>query len=195
MERALDVASEEFITRLRAFARRRARTEHDAEDIVQDVLTKLVQREGSVSARSAEAWLFTVTRRAIIDQARRRTPGEALPGDGSFASDIATEPSAVADLARCLEPMLLELGAEDRALLRRVDMLGESQADIARELKLSASGLKSRVQRARHRLRVVVDRCCAIEYDRRGLPIDFARRRPGSCACDGPSCGDGRESP
>jgi RNA polymerase sigma-70 factor, ECF subfamily len=186
VERAIDAASAEFIARLRAFARGRVRTDQDAEDIVQDVLAKLVQREGSVNARSAQAWLFTVTRRAIIDRARARPGDGPLPEELPPAPDIAQEPSAVADLARCLEPMLAELDAEDRALLLRVDMMGESQADVAREIGLSASGLKSRVQRARRRLRQVVDECCAVEYDRRGMPIDFARRRGGPCACDRP---------
>jgi RNA polymerase sigma-70 factor (ECF subfamily) len=180
VSRPIDAASNEFIARLRAFARRRVPTEHDAEDVVQDVLAKLVRWDDAVDARAAQAWLFTATRRAIIDRARARRDAAPLPAD---APDIAAEPSAVAELARCMEPMLAVLPTGDRALLQRVDMSGESQADLARELKLSPSGLKSRVQRARQRLRKVVDECCAVELDRRGVPVDFARRRGGPCDC------------
>ena len=49
-----------------------------------------------------------------------------------------------------------------------------------------ASTVKSRVQRARQRLREHFDRCCAIELDGRGLPHDF-KSRGGS---EYPCCGD-----
>ena len=144
--RAVDAASEEFIARLRAFARKRVRTDQDAEDVVQDVLAKLVRWDGSVEPRSAQAWLFAVTRRTIIDRARARPPEQPLPDDATPAPDIAAEPTAMAHLARCLEPMLARLEPEDRALLERFDMDGASQADLAREFGLSASGMKSRVR-------------------------------------------------
>jgi len=178
--RPIDAASGEFLARLRAFARRRVPTEQDAEDVVQEVLAKLVRWNDAVEADSAQAWLFTAVRRAIIDRARSRRDAAPLPDE---TPDPASAPSAVSELARCVEPLLAVLPAEERALLERVDMSGESQADLARELGLSASGLKSRVQRARRRLRRVVDECCAVELDRRGVPIDFAQRRGGPCDC------------
>ncbi|MBX3374063.1 MAG: sigma-70 family RNA polymerase sigma factor [Phycisphaeraceae bacterium] len=178
----------EFLTRLRAFVRRRVRSAHDAEDIVQDVLTKFVQHDDAISAGSVYAWLFTVARRTIIDRAR--TSGSTPAGDSidSIAIiDLADDPSASSELARCMEPMLESLGREDRRILQRIDMLGESQADVARELGLSMSGLKSRVQRARRRLRAHLEACCAIDRDGTGRPIDTRRRPDRPCPCDG--CG------
>lgn len=181
MGRPIDAVSAEFVARLRAFVRRRVRTDADADDVVQDVLAKLAQQGTEVE--SVAAWLFTVARRAVVDRARSARPTEALP-EGAPAPDPAEDASALADLARCLEPMLAELEPEERELLRRVDMAGESQADLARQLGLSPSGLKSRVQRARRRLRSVLDACCAVEYDRRGTPVDFAKRPGGPCRCE-----------
>lgn len=190
--RAVDAASEEFIARLRAFARKRVRTAQDAEDVVQDVLTKLVRWDASVEPRSAEAWLFAVTRRTIIDRARAQRSAQPLPEDTLRAPDIAEEQTAIAELARCVEPMLTRLAPSDRALLERVDRRGASQADLARELGLSASGFKSRVQRARRRFRRVLEACCALDLDRRGVPVDVARRPGDPAGCDaGPCANDG----
>ncbi|HRP63706.1 MAG TPA: sigma-70 family RNA polymerase sigma factor [Phycisphaerales bacterium] len=180
----------EFLTRLRAFVRRRVRAEHDAEDIVQDVLTRLVQHDQTIDSRddrAVAAWLFTVARRAIIDRSRTSVrEGHADANDVAMV-DPAEDPSASAELARCMEPMLAMLSNDDRVLLQRIDMVGESQADVARELGMSMSGLKSRVQRARQRLRAQLEGCCAIERDRLGQPADYQRRRDQPCPCDG--CG------
>jgi len=175
----------EFLARLRAFVRRRVRSDHDADDIVQDVLTKFVQHDEAIDSQSVHAWLFTVARRAIIDRARSFRPVVAGNEAEAIAIEPADDPSVSSELARCMEPMLELLSAEDRIMLQRIDMLGESQADVARELGMSMSGLKSRVQRARGRLRAQLEQCCVIERDRVGQPADSTRRRDRPCPCDG----------
>jgi RNA polymerase sigma factor (sigma-70 family) len=60
----------EFLARLRAFVRRRVRSDADADDVVQDVTYKLV-RQGDGKG-SVHSWLFTVARHAIIDRHRSR---------------------------------------------------------------------------------------------------------------------------
>lgn len=195
----------EFLSRLRGFVQRRVRSEHDAEDIVQDVLTKLVQHDDAIDVRTVESWMFTVARRTIIDRSRRTTPARFADVDSVGSIDHPVEPSldsakrpctdpvmeygtdatVAAELARCMEPMLEALPSEDRALLARVDMLGDSQAEVARELGMSLSGLKSRVQRARARLRALLHDCCLVERDRLGQPAEYARRPDRPCPCDG----------
>jgi len=146
-----------------------------------------VQHSNSIGIGGAEsvyAWLFTVARRAIIDRVRAAKGAGHAHDDqlNRIAAEVA-DPSTTADLARCMEPMLELLSAEDRIVLQRVDMFGQSQADIARELGMSNSGLKSRVQRARRRLRALLEDCCTIERDRLGLPADYQRNTPRSCPC------------
>lgn len=89
------------------------------------------------------------------------------------------------DLARCLRPLLDALDEDDRSILEQVDAAGRSQADLARELGVSLSTVKSRVQRARQRLRASIERCCELELDARGTPIDARRRERPAC---GPGC-------
>jgi RNA polymerase sigma-70 factor, ECF subfamily len=178
----------EFQQRLRAFVRRRVPGEAEADDVLQEVLTKLVQRGADVPDTSLQAWLWTVTRRVLAERVRSARPAVELPEDLP-ASTEGEEAGALSELAGCVGPMLQVLDAEDRTLLTRVDLEGVSQVELARELALSPSGLKSRVQRARERLRVVFDRCCLIERDRHGLPLDFRTRPGGTCGPGSGSCG------
>ena len=175
--------STEFLSRLLAFVRSRVRSDADAEDIVQDVLYRLFRKGEHSIGGSIHAWLFTVARHAIID--RHRTRRSTAPIDAVPEPSVALEEgSAGAELARCLEPMLGSMATEDRSLLTRVDGSGEAQSDIARELGVPLSTLKSRVQRARARLRRRLEECCSIELDPRGYPSGYERRRGRSCPCD-----------
>lgn len=168
-------------SRLRTFVSRRVPAGTDGEDIVQDVLLRLLERADGVSPAKVDAWALTAARNAIVDQVRRRRP-LGLEDEGAVeAVDDTTSDVDMADLAGCLRPMLDLLDEEDRRLLERVDAGGASQADLARELGVPLSTVKSRVQRARQRLRAIIERCCEVELDARGVPIDARRRQPGSC--------------
>lgn len=188
IDKGLSNLSNEFLTRLRAFIRRRVNSDADADDLLQDVLAKLVERSGSVSEESVPAWLFTVARRAIIDWYRARSVTNI--NDVDLARSEESEDNASSELAQCLAPMLTLLDEEDQELLRRVDMNGQSQADIARETGVAVSTVKSRTQRARAKLYAALTDCCSVATDSRGKPYDFELRKGKSC----PRCKPGNGS-
>jgi RNA polymerase sigma-70 factor, ECF subfamily len=184
----------EFLTRLLAFVRRRVGRDEDADDVVQDVLAKLVTKGEAVPDEAVHAWLFTVARRAVIDRFRTRKEFAEMSAEAAAPGFGPDDGTAAAELARCLDPMLAGLRDEEKEILSRVDMGGESQAAIARELGVSVSAVKSRVQRARARLRSTLEACCAVERDGRGEPLEYTRRDNQSCPCSGgqgKTCGPG----
>jgi RNA polymerase sigma-70 factor (ECF subfamily) len=65
--------------------------------------------------------------------------------------------------------------------VRPVDLDGASQVALARELGLSQSGAKSRMQRGRTMLRNAFLRCCAIERNSAGFTTNI-EPLPGGCA-------------
>lgn len=165
--------------RLHDFVARRAPSGVDPEDVVQDVLARLLEHADDVPPGKVEPWALTTARHALVDLLRKRRPGPLASDDVPAPRD--DDDLDALDLARCLRPLLDSLAEDDRALLEQVDAAGRSQADLARELGVSVSTIKSRVQRARQRLRAAIERCCELELDARGAPIDARRRE---------SCGD-----
>lgn len=179
----------EFLERLRAFVRARVPTAADADDVVQDVLLRVVaSRREQEELDSPWAFLRTVAHSALVDFHRSRAREHAAL-DAELVLD--REPDDDADLAACVRQLLVELDGDDRALLERVDVQGESQAALARELSLSPSGMKSRVQRARARLRDELFRRCRIECGLGGLPTGPAECKPDAGAC---GCGPEQDS-
>jgi len=171
-----------FSGRLRGFIAKRVREDVDIDDILQDVFAKIHAGLGELEDDGKlEAWLFQVTRRAIVDHYRKRRTVE-LPED--IAEETAAE-DVSAEVSSWLDPMMSLIPEEDREALRLTDLKGLSQKDLAARLGISVTGAKSRVQRARARLKGALLDCCHIELDRRGQPIDYTRKRSdcGPCSC------------
>ena len=189
----IDVAAawNELGERLRGYVSRRVHP-GDADDVVQTVMLKLLERRGEIDGHSVRAWLFTVTRNAVAEYYRQKRPSIDLDSFGDVAETDKADPAdrTIGNLSDCLDPMLRMLAPSDADLLRRIDLQGEAQTDLAASLVIPLSTLKSRVQRARARLRSAFDVCCSIDLGRNGAPIAF---EPGT-ACS-PACGsDGKPS-
>jgi RNA polymerase sigma-70 factor, ECF subfamily len=184
----IDVAAawHEFGDRLRVYVARRV-TPGDADDVVQSVMVKLLERRGEIEADSVRAWLFTVTRNAVAEYYRQRKPSIDLEsfGDVPDTDDVDPADRAIGNLSDCLDPMLRTLSESDSGLLRRVDLQGESQTDLAASMGIPLPTLKSRIQRARTKLRSAFDACCTIERGRNGAPTGFERRTNCAPECEG----------
>jgi RNA polymerase sigma-70 factor (ECF subfamily) len=152
---------------LHRFVVTRVRDHMAAEDIVHDVLVKAHARpEPLRKPETLKAWLYQVTRNAIVDYYRARKPAEALPDE--LRGEPQDTDHAERELAGCLTPLLAGLPAAYADPLRLADLEGVAQQEVASRLGLSLSAAKSRIQRARRMLRDVLLRCCRVEMDRRG---------------------------
>ncbi len=65
------------------------------------------------------------------------------------------------------------LPARYQEAVRLVDIDGIPQEEAARRVGLSLSGMKSRVQRGRLKLKQRLIGCCSVELDKRGRIIDY----------------------
>ncbi len=157
----------------------------EADDLISDILVRLVLHQGALAAATHPlAWLRRTAANAIADHYRSRAAERrALDRAGqesALSHPTATlpdaAPDAAADIAACLMPFIHELPEADRDALLLTDLGGMTQSAAASQLGLSASGMKSRVQRARAKLKRRLLRCCAIETDRRGGIVDYQRR-------------------
>ena len=175
--------------RLRSYVSRRV-VPADADDIVQTVMVKLLERRSEIEADSVRAWLFTVTRNAVAEYYRQKRPTVDLDafGDLPETDSLDAAERTIGALADCLDPMLAALPAPDADVLRKVDLEGIPQITLADSLGVPLSTLKSRVQRARTKLRATFDECCTFELSRGGAPLSYERRpacAPEPCKNDG----------
>lgn len=182
------ILTTEFILRLRSFVRRRVSSEEEAEDITQNTLLKFVRDRDSISKDRGPAWIFTVARNEIVNHFRRNGAASSEEDKRLVEPEKDSDSSAIQELAHCVEPLLRRLSESDREILHRVDLLGESQVDIAAALGVARSTIKSRTQRARKRFHRELLSCCKIELDVRGTPLAFTPVSGSKCGCGAEAC-------
>jgi len=161
---------------LRGWLRKRLGNPGDVEDALQDLFLKaLRQQERFCEFSNARAWLFEVARNALADRLKLAKHLVELP-DNLAAADEQLRP--VDSLASCLPRTLSELSADDREAITLCDLEGMTQASFARLKGLSLPGAKSRLQRARKRLRERLVSGCRVSLDAAGQVSDFVPRPP-----------------
>jgi RNA polymerase sigma factor (sigma-70 family) len=152
-----DVLSNDRITeifrreqgRLRSFVRKRVDNEGDAEDILQDVFSALVEADWLTRpVEQAGAWLFRVARNRIVDFFRKKRP---LQFEDEGIEDLLPSPGAGPDAAYLrsllweeLEQALAELPEEQRAAFIAHEIEGRSFKELSAETGVSVNTLLSR---------------------------------------------------
>lgn len=177
----------DFDTRLRGYVRRRV-DPGSVDDVVGGILLRLVQNQDDLTAaRNPIAWALKVAANAVTDHHRRRASADralaaaAQEGHAQPPETAMPENPAVDDLSRCLVPMVRALPAPYGEALMLTDIEGLTQAEAATRLGMSLSGMKSRVQRGRRKLKESLLQCCSVQIDRRGGILDYQRRADDRC--------------
>jgi RNA polymerase sigma-70 factor, ECF subfamily len=166
---------------LHRFVAKRVRDHSAAEDITHDVLLKAYSQQDTLKdPGKLRAWLYQMTRNAIVDYFRSNKPLGPLPAELPEEVKISGN-TAPKELARCLAPLLKTLPPHYQKPLELVEINGLTQKEMADQLGLSLSGAKSRIQRARKRLAAALLDCCRVEVDRRGGVYDYKPRQGGEC--------------
>jgi RNA polymerase sigma-70 factor (ECF subfamily) len=178
----LETIWERFCCRLQVFICGRVSDEAEAEDILQEVFLRIHQHLCCLPDSSKmDSWVYQIARNLIVDYYRRRKELAEIPENIPAEADVP-EDDLEAELALSLKEMIAELPDSYRQALILTEYQGLSQKELAEKLGISLSGAKSRVQRAREKLRDMFLACCHFEMDRRGRIMDYYQR----CCCCNP---------
>ncbi len=138
-----------------AYAVRRTPNAQDAADILADTFLVAWRRLGEVPRDDeARLWLYGVARNVLANQRRSERRRERL-ADRLRQELPAALPgvSASAPEGGAVRAALTQLGTEDQEILRLSGWEELAPRDIARVLGISQVAARSRLHRARHRLR------------------------------------------
>lgn len=151
---------------LRGYLLHRLADPYLADDLVQEVFLKaLRQGKGFCVLGNPRAWLFQVARNTLVDSLRLARNAVPLPED---LVDEPHEETPIDALAECLTRTLSRLPAEDGDILRQCDLEGMKQQAYADVRGLSLAAVKSRLLRARQRMREYLIRDCEVRFDEAG---------------------------
>jgi RNA polymerase sigma-70 factor (ECF subfamily) len=150
----------QFADNVFGYVRSIVRDDHDAEDITQQVFTKLMTVLPKYEQREVQfsAWILRVARNVAYDQirARRTIPCEEVRPNRIDVDDVIDDRAAV------LQHALELLPSEQREVLVLRHIVGLSPGEIATELGKSESSIHGLHHRGRRALRAaLIDHGCA----------------------------------
>ena len=153
-----------LIPALRAFAWSLSHNSADADDLVQDTLTKAwTHKEKFEAGTNLRAWLFTILRNTYYTAVTRKRR-EVSDVDGKHAATLTAPPTQDWSVAmRSLEHAMRQLPDEHREALVLVGAAGLTYEEAAEICGCALGTIKSRVNRARTRLLKIMEADSAVD--------------------------------
>ncbi len=177
-----------FCCKLKPFICKWGVDSYVADDIIQEVFLKIHKNIDTLRDDSkVHSWVLQITKNCVIDYLRehklRFEDIERIELEDSKTPDTIrdkNERDPENEIISGLHELIGSLPEKYAKALLMVEYQGMSQIELARKLKISPSGAKSRVQRARNMVKDRLMNCCHYEFDKYGTVIGV---HPISCCC------------
>lgn len=160
-----------LVPNLRAFAKSLCGTADQADDLVQETLVKAWKSRASFAPGSnLKAWLFTILRNAFLSE-RRKRKHEVQDVDGTFAQQLSVKGEQLGHMEMIdFQKAFALLPEEQREALVLVGAEGFAYEEAAEMCGCAVGTMKSRVNRARVKLAVLLKLDMQEEGDTAGQP-------------------------
>ncbi|MBK6685304.1 MAG: sigma-70 family RNA polymerase sigma factor [Deltaproteobacteria bacterium] len=157
---ALEVLLERYQARIYRFGLRLCGDRSDAEDVVQETMLAMAKELSSFRGdASLSTWIYSIAR-SYCARRRRKKPLEsdlgALDADAPEVQDPSPNAERIAEdreLEVALEEAIARLPGADREVLVLRDVEGLTAPEVAKVVGLSVDAVKSRLHRARLKVR------------------------------------------
>lgn len=171
-----------FQKELSFFIQKRTQDSNATADILQEVFIKVIEKIDMLNqTKNLRQYLYAMVRNAIVDHHRQQKP---LLSEGKIPAAVFTE-ETTEDLntliaACCIRPFINQLAPKYKEALTLSELEQLPQTELARQLGISYSGAKSRVQRGREQLKEQLLQCCQLESDTYG---NLTEMKSNNCNC------------
>lgn len=148
-----------FESDIKRFIAFRANDSELAEDLTNDLALKLYHNCHKIpEVTNLRSWLYTMARNMVIDYFRKQKP-EAELLESFDVADLNTE-ALESPSEKCLLTLICELPKKYRKPLLMSDYRGLSQLEVAKKLDLTYTTAKTRISRARSKIRALFQNHC-----------------------------------
>ncbi|MDC9721999.1 MAG: sigma-70 family RNA polymerase sigma factor [Urechidicola sp.] len=139
-----------------------------AEDLVQETFIKIhIKLSNLKDASKLKSWIFSIARNTTLDYFK--TTSKKI----NFSTDeLSYEEETTTHTERdCLLAHIMNLDKKYRTPLFLSDIKGIKQIEIAKQLNIPLSTIKSRVQRARRKIAQGYIECCDYQLSEKGVLV------------------------
>ena len=159
---ALETLLERYAPSIYRFGRTMCKNPEDAAEVLQETMLAVARHADQFREASAfSTWLYTIARRACMRLGRKRSgqPDAFADVDGVPLADLADDPHALAEAAERRDRLYAALEALSpihREVILLRDIEERTAPEVAEILGIEVGAVKSRLHRARARLREIL---------------------------------------
>ncbi|WP_299256379.1 sigma-70 family RNA polymerase sigma factor [uncultured Aquimarina sp.] len=151
----------------------KVKDEQISKDIHQEVFLKIQTKIHQLKHTSKlTSWVYQITRNSIIDYFRKVKDNNISIHDLDIPETDANNFS-YSNLTSCINQKIENLSTQHKEAIILTSFKNYSQKELAEYLKISYSGTKSRVQKAKEILKENILDCPNVESDKTGKLLDF----------------------
>lgn len=154
----------------------KTRDEQATKDILQEVFLKIHTKIHQLEHTSKlTSWVYQITRNTIFDYYRKLNK-QNISIDEKDIPEFENESFDYSQLSNCIAQKIERLSSQHKEVIILTYFKKFSQKELSKHLRISYSGTKSRVQKARGILKASILNCPNVESDRTGKLIDFENK-------------------
>lgn len=163
---------------LKAYIMKHVADKYEAEDILQEVGIRIQKNASKIKdINNVKAWLYKITNNLIVDYFREANKYPLIENINELPIiDTPVHENYNKETAECLLKLVECLPEIYKEAIIESDYKGRKQSVLGQEWGLSNSGSKSRVQRARKKLKDMLLNCCEVKSDNVGNIIELCNR-------------------
>jgi len=155
------------------YIKKRINNQLDAEDLTQEVFLKLYNSK-SDKVENVKSWLYAIAKNSIIDYYRKKKHFTEEVEDIFIQEELSIE-DAVNELSHCITPFINQLPKDYISIMKLSEIENFSQKEIAENLDLNYTTVRSKIQRGRVKLKELISNCCTVIQGGKGGIIDFKK--------------------
>jgi RNA polymerase sigma-70 factor, ECF subfamily len=170
----------DFSDKLKSYILHKVNDKVLAEDIMHDTFIKIdACCKQNRNCESPKSYLFQVANNTIADHYRKKYKPVSPAKEISIENEAANHNE---ELLNCLNPFIEQLPEKYKQAIILADIQQKPQQEIANLLNISLSATKSRIQRAREKLKTLFEKACRLEADKFGNIITCEHKNcPDKC--------------
>lgn len=173
MRKEIEIIWMDLNEELYKFIYSRVNDEHKTKDILQEVFLKIQLNINQLNNTSKlTSWVYQITRNAIFDYYRKSKQVNHSIENLDFPENEGADLD-YAKLSNCINQKIGGLSEKHKQAIVLTAFKNYSQKELAEQLKISYSGTKSRIQKAREILKEDILNCPRVEADATGKLIDY----------------------
>lgn len=176
---------DEYKVPLKQYIKWRVANQWDAEDILQSVFYKICLNENKLkNPDKARSWIYQITRNSIIDYYRMKQDNLDISEvqEETLFKEIE-EKTVNHEISMCLTEMVKSLPEKYKEAILLTEYQEMPQNVYGAAVGISNSGARSRVQRARVKLKDTLMDCCNLEFDSFGGIVNYEHKKDNCKFC------------